>query len=98
MSGHAIQDALFLKNAHSEIKHRTARVEGSFAWIGTESELHAINDGKPLMLLSTENNTAEKFRCWLVDRAYSLVIATEEGSATSCVFAWGGHSRPRLIS
>jgi len=54
LGGHAIQDALFLKNAHSEMKRRTARVDGSIAWIGTESELHATKDGKTITLLSTE--------------------------------------------
>lgn len=51
---HAISDAAFLKDAHSALKHRTARVEGDIAWIGTESELHAKKDGKPMTLLSTE--------------------------------------------
>ena len=51
---HAIGDAKFLKGTHSEIKHRTARIDGSLAWVGTESELHASKDGKPMTLLSTE--------------------------------------------
>lgn len=51
---HAIQDALFLKNAHSEVTHRTARIDGDLAWVGTESTLHATRDGKPMTLLSTE--------------------------------------------
>jgi uncharacterized protein (TIGR02246 family) len=54
MSDHAIQDALFLRDARSEIKHRTVRVAGGLAWVGTESELHAMHDGKPMTLLSTE--------------------------------------------
>ncbi len=51
---HAIGDAKFLKGTHSEIKNRTARIDGSLAWVGTESELHASKDGKPMTLLSTE--------------------------------------------
>lgn len=51
---HAIGDANFLKGTHSEIKHRTVRIDGSLAWVGTESELHASEDGKPMTLLSTE--------------------------------------------
>ena len=51
---HAVGDAKFLKGTHSEIKHRTARVDGNLAWVGTESELHASKDGKPMTLLNTE--------------------------------------------
>lgn len=51
---HAISDAQFLKGAHSQLKRRRARVEGDLAWVGSESELHASKDGKPLTLLSTE--------------------------------------------
>lgn len=51
---HAISDAAFLAGAHSQLKHRTARVDGDIAWVGSESELHAEKDGKPLTLLSTE--------------------------------------------
>ena len=51
---HAISDAQFLKGTHSQIKRRTARIDGGLAWVGTESELHASKDGKPMTLLSTE--------------------------------------------
>ena len=51
---HAIGDAKFLKGSHSAIKRRTARADGGLAWVGTESELHASKDGKPMTLLSTE--------------------------------------------
>ncbi len=51
---HAISDAQFLKGTHSQIKRRTARVDGGLAWVGTESELHASKDGTPMTLLSTE--------------------------------------------
>lgn len=51
---HAISDAQFLKGAHSQLKRRRAWVEGDLAWVGSESELHASKDGKPLTLLSTE--------------------------------------------
>ena len=54
LAHHAISDAKFLKGAHSELKHRRARIAGDLAWVGTESELHASKDGKPLTLLSTE--------------------------------------------
>lgn len=54
MGHHAIADAQFLMNAHVKAGRRRARVSGDLAWVGTESELHATDDGKPLTLLSTE--------------------------------------------
>lgn len=54
LGGHAVHDAQFLKAAHVQLIHRTARTEGELAWVGTESEPHASKDGKPMTLLSTE--------------------------------------------
>lgn len=54
LGGHAGHDAEFLKTAQVQLVHRTARREGGLAWVGTESELHASKDGKPMTLLSTE--------------------------------------------
>ena len=54
LGGHAGHDAEFLKAAQIQRVHRTARGEGGLAWVGTESELHASKDGKPMALLSTE--------------------------------------------
>lgn len=54
LSHHAISDAAFLKDAHSQLLRRTARRDGDTVWIGSESELHAKKDGKPLTLRSTE--------------------------------------------
>ena len=54
LSHHAISDAKFLKGTHSQLKRRTARIEGDLVWVGSESELHASKDGKPVTLLSTE--------------------------------------------
>lgn len=51
---HAKSDAQFLKGTHSQLTRRRARVEGDLVWIGSESELHASSEGKPLTLLSTE--------------------------------------------
>jgi ketosteroid isomerase-like protein len=51
---HAISDAAFLKGTHSQLTHRRARVHGDLAWVGSESQLHAAKDGKPVTLLSTE--------------------------------------------
>lgn len=57
---HAIADAQFLKGTHNELKRRRARIEGDLAWVGTESELHASKDGKPMVLLSTETMVLKK--------------------------------------
>ena len=57
---HAISDAQFLKGTHSELVHRRARIAGDLAWVGSESELHASKDGKPLILLSTETMVLKK--------------------------------------
>ena len=63
---HAAADAAFLKDARIEVKRRTARVEGTLAWVGTESELRTTRNGAPLTLLSTETtvlkNTAGVWR------------------------------------
>lgn len=57
---HAIGDAKFLKGTHSELKRRRARIAGDLVWVGTESELHAAKDGKPMTLLSTETMVLKK--------------------------------------
>lgn len=57
---HAISDAQFLKGTHSELKRRRARIDGGLAWVGSESELHASKDGKPLTLLNTETMVLRK--------------------------------------
>lgn len=60
LGGHAKHDAEFLKDVRLEVKRRTARVDGGFGWVGTESELGATKDGKPLTLLSTETMVLKK--------------------------------------
>jgi len=54
LSGHAKEDAAFLKTAHQQLLHRTAHANDDFAWVATESELHMQKDGKPVTVLSTE--------------------------------------------
>jgi uncharacterized protein (TIGR02246 family) len=53
-ASHAAADVDFLRQAHVQVTHRTARVLGDVAWVGTESELHLAKDGVPRTLLSTE--------------------------------------------
>lgn len=57
---HAISDAQFLKAAHVQVKQRVARVDGLYAWVGTESELHVTDDGKALTVFSTETMLLKK--------------------------------------
>jgi uncharacterized protein (TIGR02246 family) len=60
LSGHARADAEFLKDAQVQIRHRTARVEGDLAWVGTESELQATGKDGVLTLLATETMLLER--------------------------------------
>ena len=57
---HAIADASFLGGAHVVLQRRTARVDGNTAWVASESELHATENGKPMTLLSTETMVLHK--------------------------------------
>lgn len=54
MGDHAASDAAFLKDVHRQLLRQRARTAGELVWIGTESELHAQKEGKPLTVLSTE--------------------------------------------
>ena len=49
-----------VKGSHHQLKRRIARSAGDLAWIGSESELHASKDGKPVTLLSTETMVLRK--------------------------------------
>ena len=60
MSSHAIADSLFLGKAKSQLRYRQAHAQGDMAWVGTESELQSIENGKPLSLLSTETMLLKK--------------------------------------
>jgi ketosteroid isomerase-like protein len=54
LDGHAKDDAEFLKDTRQRLGHRTARVSGGLAWVASESELDAQQDGKPVTILSAE--------------------------------------------
>jgi mono/diheme cytochrome c family protein/ketosteroid isomerase-like protein len=54
MGHHAGADAKFLRAATVHPGRRRVGVDGDLAWVGSESELHAREDGKPVTLLSTE--------------------------------------------
>ncbi|HVR82339.1 MAG TPA: nuclear transport factor 2 family protein [Luteimonas sp.] len=57
---HAIADAAFLGGAKIALQQRTARIDGNMAWVASESELQATEDGKPMTLLSTETMILHK--------------------------------------
>lgn len=63
---HAHSDARFLASAQTTLLRRRARVDGSTAWVGSESEVRTHKDGKPLVLLGTETmvlgNTPQGWR------------------------------------
>lgn len=54
LGGHAKADAAFLKTMRMQLVRRTAQVNGDAAWVGSESELHGMKDGKMLTILGTE--------------------------------------------
>lgn len=54
LGGHAKGDAAFLKGVHVQLVRRTAQANGDMAWVGSESELHVMKDGKMSTILSTE--------------------------------------------
>jgi ketosteroid isomerase-like protein len=60
LRGHAKGDAAFLKTVHQQLLHRTAHVDGDFAWVASESELHTQKDGKPVTVLSTETMVLQR--------------------------------------
>ena len=53
-------DAAFLKGAHITLKRRTASASGDFAWVGSESEIHAMKGKEMLMIASTETMVLRK--------------------------------------
>ncbi len=55
LGGHARDDAEFLGNARQTLGRRTARASGDLAWVASESELQAQEDGKPLTIVGVES-------------------------------------------
>jgi ketosteroid isomerase-like protein/Spy/CpxP family protein refolding chaperone len=60
LGGHAKSDAEFLKGAHITLKRRTAQAAGDFAWVGSESEIHAMKGTDMLMISSSETMVVRK--------------------------------------
>jgi ketosteroid isomerase-like protein/mono/diheme cytochrome c family protein len=75
LAHHAGADAKFLRGAEVHPGRRRVRVEGDLAWVGSESEIHALADGKPLALLSTE----------------TMVLRRHEGAWRIVHIHWSSH-------
>lgn len=60
MQSHAIADAAFLQTAKQQLRYRQAQVEGNIAWVATESTLDKVENGNPVLLLSTETMLLRK--------------------------------------
>ena len=60
MGHHAIADAAFLQNAEIQQRYRQAQIDGKLAWVATESLLHTKQDGKDIVLFSTETMLLKK--------------------------------------
>lgn len=60
LAGHAKSDAAFLKAAHVTLKRRVAQANGDLAWVGSESEIHAMKGEEMLMIASTETMVLRK--------------------------------------
>lgn len=60
LGGHAKSDAAFLEGAQITLKRRTANASGELAWVGSESEIHAMKGDKMLMIASTETMVLRK--------------------------------------
>ena len=60
LSEHAVADAAFMQTAKQQLRYRQAQADGDVAWVGTESLLETVKDGKPFVLLSTETMVLKK--------------------------------------
>jgi len=68
LGGHAKSDASFLKSAQITLKRRTAHASGDIAWVGSESQIHAMKGEQMLMIDSTETMVLRK-----ADQAWKIV-------------------------
>lgn len=60
LSGHARNDANFLKSAMVTLKRRSAQASGDLAWVASESQIHAMKGEEMLMIDSTETVVLRK--------------------------------------
>lgn len=60
MRTHIIADAAFLQNAKQQLRYRQARADGNMAWVATESTLTGQQNGKAVVLSSTETMLLKK--------------------------------------
>lgn len=60
LQSHAMADAAFMQTAQQQLRYRQARAEGNVAWVGSESMLRTVKDGKEVVILSTETMVLRK--------------------------------------
>lgn len=81
LGGHAIGDAAFLKGMHVQLVRRTAQANGEMAWVGSESELHNMKDGKMATILSTETMVLKRTdKTWKISHIHWSSRAKKPGS------------------
>ncbi len=81
LGGHAIGDAAFLKDMHVQLVRRTAQANGDMAWVGSESELHNMKDGKMTTILSTETMVLKRTdKTWKITHIHWSSRAKKPGS------------------
>lgn len=60
LEGHAHDDAGFLARAKVRSVNRIARIDGALAWVGTESTIDVVKDGRPVHILSAETMVLQR--------------------------------------
>lgn len=60
LDGHAHGDAAFMKGAKVRLVNRIARIDGTLAWVGSESTIDVVNDGNPVRLFSAETMVLQR--------------------------------------
>lgn len=60
LSGHAKDDADFLKTAMQTLKRRSAQASADLAWVASESAIHTMKGEEMLMLEATETMVLRK--------------------------------------
>lgn len=81
LGGHAKGDAAFLKGVHVQLIRRTAQASGDMAWVGSESELHVMKDGKMTTIMSTETMVLKRTgTAWKITHIHWSSRTKKDGS------------------
>ena len=82
LGGHAKGDAAFLKSAQVQLVRRTAQASGDMAWVGSESEIHRMKDGKMTTILSTETMVLKRTdKTWKISHIHWSSRVKKPGSS-----------------